>query len=168
MLIQGGPGSGKSAVTRRLTQLAKTYELSSISSAMTAVAALNMENASTYHSAYHVTVDRRKKNKKSSRPRNANLQPMSPRQMRIFSSKLKHALEDGTPVITFIDEVSLSTAITLGHVVQRYRELETKGLVIGPFILVGDFFQVLYSMHPLIQFLSLFATFSDSLPDSVC
>ena len=170
MLIQGGPGSGKSAVTRRLTQLAKTYQLSSISSAMTAVAALNMENASTYHSAYHVTVDRRKKNAKSSRPRNANLQPMSPRQERIFSSKLKHALEDGTPVITFIDEVSLSTAITLGHVVQRYRELETKGLVIGPFILVGDFFQVLHNVHRPIQFIPYIVTFPVvlSLSDSLC
>ena len=154
MLIQGGPGSGKSAVTRRLTQLAKTYQLSSISSAMTAVAALNMENASTYHSAYHVIPDRRKKGVKSTRPRNANLQTMSSRQERIFASKLKHALDDGTPVITFIDEVSLSTAIILGHVIQRYRQLEAKGLVIGPFILVGDFFQVQHIIHRLMLFRS--------------
>lgn len=139
MLIQGGPGSGKSAVTRKLTQLAKHYDLCSISSAMTAVAALCMENAITNHSAYHIGVDRRKKNK-AKRPRNQDLPKLSQSQTRIFTSKVKRSLDDGTPVITFIDEVSLMTAITLGHVIQRYREI--KGLIIGPFILVGDFYQV--------------------------
>lgn len=139
MLIQGGPGSGKSAVTRKLTQLAKQYQLCSISSAMTAVAALNMENATTNHSAYHIAVDRRTK-KKARGPRNQDLPPMTESQKRIFASKVKRSLDDGTPVITFIDEVSLMTAITLGHVIQRYKE--TKDLLIGPFILVGDFYQV--------------------------
>ena len=140
MLIQGGPGSGKSAVTRKLTQLAKQHNMCSISSAMTAVAALCMENASTNHSAYHIGVNRQTKTK-AKKPRNINLPKMSASQKRIFSSKVKRALEDGTPIITFIDEVSLMTAITLGHVIQRYREIE--GLIIGPFILVGDFYQVL-------------------------
>ena len=139
MLIQGGPGSGKSAVTRKLTQLAKQYDLCSISSAMTAVAALCMENATTNHSAYHIAVDSLNK-QKAARPRNQDLPAMSQSQTRIFTSKVKRSLEDGTPVITFIDEVSLMTAITLGHVIQRYREI--KGLIIGPFILVGDFYQV--------------------------
>ena len=106
---------------------------------MTAVAALCMENAITNHSAYHIGVDRRKKNK-AKRPRNQDLPKMSQSQTRIFTSKVKRSLDDGTPVITFIDEVSLMTAITLGHVIQRYREI--KGLIIGPFILVGDFYQV--------------------------
>ena len=140
MLIQGGPGSGKSAVTRKLTQLAKKYQLSSISSAMTAVAALNMDSASTNHSAYHIGVDRRNKNKSARRSRNCNLPNLSVSQKRIFTSKLRRALTDGTPVVTFLDEVSMCTAITLGHIIQRYREVEN--LIIGPFILVGDFFQV--------------------------
>ena len=140
MLIQGGPGSGKSEVTRKLTQLAKDYGLCSVSSAMTAVAALGMTNATTNHSAYHIAVDRKKRKNMSKGPRNRNLPDMSRSQKRIFSSKVKRALDDNTPVITFIDEVSLMTAITLGHVIQRYREIE--GLIIGPFILVGDFYQI--------------------------
>ena len=139
MLILGGPGSGKSAVTRKLTQLAKQYDLCSISSAMTAVAALCMENATTNHSAYHIGVNRRSKSTARG-PRNQDLPKLSQSQTRIFTSKVRRSLEDGTPVITFIDEVSLMTAITLGHVIQRYREIE--GLLIGPFILVGDFYQV--------------------------
>jgi len=139
MLIQGGPGSGKSAVTRKLTQLAKQYDLCSISSAMTAVAALGMENATTNHSAYHIAVNR--KSKSTARgPRNQDLPKLSQSQTRIFRSKVRRSLEEGTPVITFIDEVSLMPTITLGHVIQRYREID--GLLIGPFILVGDFFQV--------------------------
>ena len=143
MLIQGGPGSGKSAVTRKLTKLAKQYALSSISSAMTAVAALNMDGASTNHSAYHIAVDRRSKSNK--RPRNANLANMSQSQRKIFASKLRLAIADGTPVITFLDEVSLTTAITLGHMLQRYHEIDN--LIIGPFILVGDFFQVYFAFN---------------------
>ena len=139
MMIQGGPGSGKSEVTRKLTQLAADYKLCSVSSAMTAVAALCMKNATTTHSAYHIAVDRNKR-KKATGPRNKDLQGLSQSQTRIFSSKVKRALDDNTPVITFIDEVSLMTAITLGHVIQRYREIE--GLIIGPFILVGDFYQI--------------------------
>ena len=139
MMIQGGPGSGKSEVTRKLTQLAADYKLCSVSSAMTAVAALCMKNATTNHSAYHIAVDRSKQ-KKAKGPRNKDLQGLSKSQKRIFSSKVRRALEDNTPVVTFIDEVSLMTAITLGHVIQRYREIE--GLIIGPFILVGDFYQI--------------------------
>ena len=141
MLIHGGPGSGKSAVTRKLTRLADQYGLCSISSAMTAVAALCMENATTNHSAYHIGVDRRKQSK-ASKPRNVNLPNLSPdSQLRIFTSKFRRALEDGTPVVTFVDEVSLMTAITLGHMMKRYREIPD--LIVGPFILVGDFYQVL-------------------------
>ena len=100
------------------------------------------ENATTNHSAYHIAVDRRNQ-KKAKKPRNKHLQGLSQSQTRIFSSKVRSALEDNTPV-TFIDEVSLMTAITLGHVIQRYREI--KGLIIGPFILVGDFYQVLLTL----------------------
>ena len=117
--------------------------LTSISSAMTAVAALNMDGASTNHSAYHIAVDRRSKSNK--RPRNANLANMSQSQRKIFASKLRLAIADGTPVITFLDEVSLTTAITLGHMLQRYHEIDN--LIIGPFILVGDFFQVYFAFN---------------------
>ena len=106
MLILGGPGSGKSAVTRKLTQLAKQYDLCSISSAMTAVAALCMENATTNHSAYHIGVNRRSKSTARG-PRNQDLPKLSQSQTLIFTSKVRRSLEDGMPVITFIDEVSL-------------------------------------------------------------
>jgi hypothetical protein len=151
MLIHGGPGSGKSAVTRKLTRLADEYGLCSISSAMTAVAALCMENATTNHSAYHIGVDRRKRSK-ASKPRNVNLPNLSDGSpLRIFTSKFKKALEDGTPVVTFVDEVSLMTAITLGHMLKRYREIPD--LIVGPFILVGDFYQVLPHSHwPILCF----------------
>ena len=102
--------------------------------------ALNMDSASTNHSAYHICVDRRNKNNTARRSRNCNLPNLSVSQKRIFTSKLRRALTDGTPVVTFLDEVSMCTAITLGHIIQRYREVEN--LIIGPFILVGDFFQV--------------------------
>ena len=97
-----------------------------------------MKNATTNHSAYHIGVDRRNKNK-ARRPRNQGLPEMSPSQTRIFTSKVKRSVEDGIPVTTFTDEVSLMTAITLGPVIQRYREI--KGLIIGPFILLGNFYQ---------------------------
>jgi hypothetical protein len=71
-------------------------------------------------------------------PHNTDLPSLKEQQLHlhIFTSKLKHALHDldGPPVITFIDEVSLTTAITLGHVVQRYREV--KNPIIGPFTFI--------------------------------
>jgi hypothetical protein len=116
MLIQGGSawGSQKSAVTGKLTELAKEYGLCSISSAMTAIAALCMENSSTNHISYHIGVDCRNQSKAKS-PRNKDLPDLSESQKSILSSEVRRARMDNTPVITFIDEVSLMTTINLGQ-----------------------------------------------------
>ena len=142
LMVLGGPGSGKSVVTRELTRILADANLTVLSSAMTAVAATNMcdENitALTCHSCYHLPV-RRKRTQKHKEP-NSALDTMGPDQQRMFSSRVRVALDDRSPVCTVVDECSMLTVITLGHILQRYSEV--RDLRLGAFIFVGDFFQV--------------------------
>ena len=141
-MVLGGPGSGKSAVTRELTRILADANLTVLSSARTAVAATNMcdENitALTCHSCYHLPV-RRKRTQKHKEP-NSALDAMGPDQQKKFSSRVRVALDDRSPVCTVVDECSMLTVITLGHILQRYSEV--RDLQLGAFIFVGDFFQV--------------------------
>jgi hypothetical protein len=141
ILILGGPGSGKSALTRELNTMFKEHNLSSLSCAMMAVAASNMSNASTIHSMFNFSVDRsKKKNKK--REKNTFLKRISSQQMRIFRSRIEQGLTDGTPIATFIDEVSMLTPVCLGQILGRYRHPDLTDFKQGAFILVGDMWQV--------------------------
>ena len=137
MLILGPPGSGKSALTKELTRLVNEAGMSSISSAMTAVASRQMSNGGTCHSRYTLTVN---KNKKQKSTRNMNLPLLSPLKKRILCSKMTSSLAEGLPVVTVIDEVSMMTAATLGHIIGRYEEIPE--MVPGTYILVGDFQQI--------------------------
>ena len=144
MLITGGPGCGKSEVTRELTRLLNEFEISSLSSAMTGVAAVNMMNGATTHSVYGLKERGRKSQRQPSSSTNKELGPLSDAKKRILSSKIARSLQDGTPVVTIIDEVSMLTAITIGQILARYGEMKdfNAKFVQGPFILVGDFMQI--------------------------
>jgi hypothetical protein len=162
ILITGGPGCGKSEVTRELTRLLNEYGISSLSSAMTGVAAINMTNGETTHSIYTLRERGKKARRGPKSGGNKALKLLSDHKKRILASKVARSLEDGTPIVTIIDEVSMLPAITLGQILARYVEMKefNAKFVQGPFILVGDFMQIepvggtpIFStmMHPEIQ-----------------
>ena len=139
IMISGGPGSGKSCLTRERTRLIKEHQLSVLSSAMMAVAAGNMMGGRTVHSLYNISVDR-STNKKKKKEQNVFLKEISGKKTRLFRSRIEKGLSDRTPIATIIDEISMLSTIRLGQILGRYSDIED--FVQWPMILVGDMWQI--------------------------
>ncbi len=80
--------------------------------------------------------------------------------MRIFRSRIQQGLSDGTPIATFIDEVSMLTPICLGQILGRYQHPDLKDFKQGAFILVGDMWQVYFVKQSFLPFSLVLHSFS--------
>ena len=147
---------GKSQLTRELTRLLQEHNLSSLSSAVMAVAASNMTNTGTICSVYNFAVDRTKSKRR--KEKNVFLNPISDDQMRLFRSRIQQGLNDSTPITTIIDEISMLSPIQLGQIMGRYDDHRLHDFRPGPFILVGDMWQA--RTFPFYKPIPFFFTFS--------
>ena len=88
--------------------------------------------------------------------------------MRIFRSRIQQGLTDGTPIATFIDEVSMLTPIVLGQILGRYSHPDLTDFKQGAFILVGDMWQVFSYMQIVIVCIAFLAsTFTSQFLTSI-
>ena len=139
IMILGGPGSGKTAVISELTRLLTDASIPILSSAMTGIAAGGMPNGQTIHSTYTIPVRRGHQQRATDYLTVGPSQATRPSKYRRECSR---AMGLGLPVATIIDEVSLLTCAMLGQILGRYDEFLQEGMIPGPFIFVGDFFQI--------------------------
>jgi ATP-dependent DNA helicase PIF1 len=133
ILIHGGPGTGKSFLTRCINNAAKEMDYSIMYVAFTGIAAANLPNGKTIHNHFNFSINDLKK---------SNFFPDLPTDK---LNQLRSRLSTSKLVMLVIDEISYSTPETIGQIDNRLRQLMGKPEI--PFggiavLLMGDFFSI--------------------------
>ena len=137
MLIQGGPGVGKTWVTRKMMEILDLCKIGYLTVAASGAAASCYFNAETIHTAFSVQI-------KTEGPSNFYDKPL---QKQPLENLIKRLNEPAIKVYLFIDEISQVGATMLAKLSERCKEACTpdeKGLMFAGFnvVMIGDFWQM--------------------------
>lgn len=133
ILVHGGPGTGKSFLTRCINNAAQDMEYSIMCVAFTGIAAANLPNGRTIHNHFNFTISDLKK---STFVPDLSTDKLNQLRSRLTTSKL---------ILLVIDEISYISPEALGQIDNRLRQLMGKpespfgGLAV---LLMGDFYQL--------------------------
>jgi len=131
-------GTGKTTCLRHISNQCAAAGIPLRSAAMTGVASGSLRYGMTVHSSFGIPVDQ-------STCTNRNLSNLMDKKLHVLLADLQDALDTGVPLAVILDEMSMVTAVMLGHVLRRIQEMN-RNLGNNPkpglFIMCGDFHQI--------------------------